>query len=317
MSWEDNIASRIFTPLGMSSSSVDPKIVADMKNIATGHMTLSDGSNWVLPSDWPYHGWMDTYGPAGNIRSNVIDMAQWLRLQLGRGTYKGETLLSTENLGYTHAPKTPVTSNPETGESASYASGWINQVKAPYPLIWHNGGTMGMHSIVAFVPATNIGLVVLTTTNSNSLPEIMALFLHDLYFDNPVDNTKLQRELEAIPMDMLRPFRRPFGATPPVGITPQEASDVPLDSFIGKYTNPAYGTFRVKRKGDSLVMVMGPLKIEAPLTQFKPYRFLMTLPDFPEGDMEVVFSSKKGSPPDRLVIEALGDVNNGVFTRIE
>ena len=28
---------------------------------------------------------LDTIGPAGSVNSNVLDMAQWLRLQLGRG----------------------------------------------------------------------------------------------------------------------------------------------------------------------------------------------------------------------------------------
>ena len=39
---------------------------------------------------------LDLIGPAGSINSNVKDMAQWLRFQLGKGEYEGKRLLSSK-----------------------------------------------------------------------------------------------------------------------------------------------------------------------------------------------------------------------------
>ena len=38
---------------------------------------------------------IDNIGPAGSIHTSVSDMAQWVRLQLGRGVYEGQRLLDS------------------------------------------------------------------------------------------------------------------------------------------------------------------------------------------------------------------------------
>jgi hypothetical protein len=42
-----------------------------------------------------------------------------------------------------------------------------------------------VHSVVGFIPAAQLGLVVLTNLSGTQLPEALLWYLNDLYFDNP------------------------------------------------------------------------------------------------------------------------------------
>jgi CubicO group peptidase (beta-lactamase class C family) len=114
------------------------------------HHTNEEKSNRpsATPDDWTYGDWIDSDGPAGGIRSNALDMSQWIRMQLGRGTFEGNQLVGAENIATTHEPKV-FASNQSFGEITSYASAWIYNSFSPNPVVWHSGSTSGMHSIVA------------------------------------------------------------------------------------------------------------------------------------------------------------------------
>jgi CubicO group peptidase (beta-lactamase class C family) len=47
---------------------------------------------------------MDNAAPAGGINSNAIEMAQWIRLQLGEGVYQGQKLLSAQRVKEMQTP---------------------------------------------------------------------------------------------------------------------------------------------------------------------------------------------------------------------
>src|SRR5687767_572211 len=98
-SWDDFVRGRIFTPLGMTSSSTSIKALADSDNVATPHSKFDDK---VGPVAWRN---IDNIGPAGSINSNVLDMAQWVRLQLGGGEYQGKRLISAAAVKEMHSPQ--------------------------------------------------------------------------------------------------------------------------------------------------------------------------------------------------------------------
>lgn len=66
--------------------------------------------------------------------------------------------------------------------------GWVYQEYEPYPMVWHNRGTIGHHSMIAFIPEANIGMVVLSNAGHTSLPEALAFKFFDMYFGNPTKN---------------------------------------------------------------------------------------------------------------------------------
>ncbi|GAF98771.1 unnamed protein product, partial [marine sediment metagenome] len=107
---------------------------------------------------------VDNIGPAGAINSNVLDMAQWLRLQLGRGEYEGRRLISEENLRETWATQIDIT------ESVGYGMGWIIREWEGQPVIEHGGNVSGFSAQVAMLPESNLGFVLLTNASASPLP---------------------------------------------------------------------------------------------------------------------------------------------------
>ena len=83
VSWDDFIRQRIFQPLGMTASSTTVTALRGVDNLAAPHADVNDTVRAI-----PYRN-IDNIAPAGSINSNVIDMAQWLRLQIGGGKYAG------------------------------------------------------------------------------------------------------------------------------------------------------------------------------------------------------------------------------------
>lgn len=100
-SWDELMEERIFEPLGMTSSTLSITEAQEDPRLALGY-------SWDKEEKEHEHEEMvslDTIGPAGSVNSNVVDMAQWLRLQLGEGKVDGERLISSERLTETWQPQ--------------------------------------------------------------------------------------------------------------------------------------------------------------------------------------------------------------------
>jgi CubicO group peptidase (beta-lactamase class C family) len=322
LSWENNLDTRIFGSLGMTETTAHPEIVATLSNIARGHILLGNDQLWPIPDNWIYADWLDTYGPAGNIRSNVPDMSKWIRMQLGNGNFEGNQLISAENIAAMHAPRVFV-SDQVLGEIGSYASGWIYNSFTPYPVVWHNGGTSGMHSIVALIPQAGIGLVVLTNTPTNSLPELMLEKSYALFFGKDHDtDAVIARSAAASTTARIAGPQSALNQAPrsrSVAAMSAQAS-LPLQAYLGTYTNPAYGPVEVRLDGDALQAVIGPKQLLIPLVAVGENSFSGAFPDMPEGEDEAFEATfilgESAQAASELMIDIFADVNAGRFSRI-
>jgi CubicO group peptidase (beta-lactamase class C family) len=97
---DEFIRERIFTPLAMSASNTSIIGFKNSDNVASPHAKLEDKVE-VIP--WRS---IDNIAPAGAINSNVLDMAQWVRLQLNQGTYNDQRLFSSGVSKEIHTPQT-------------------------------------------------------------------------------------------------------------------------------------------------------------------------------------------------------------------
>ena len=313
LSWENAMARRILGPLGMAESTVDPEVVPRMEDVATGHLTLADGSLWAIPPGWTWASWIDPFGPAGNLRSNVVDMSKWARMNLSNGTFEGKRILSPETVTFLQAPRTAVRS--EGKRTFSYALGWIHDSRSPSHVVWHNGGTSGMHSLVALYPAAGVGLVVLTNSVQNKVPEAMDEVLYGLLFPGAPSPDAAGRSDAAGKSDAAAPATpsparaeppsRPKGAAPPL----------PLGRYAGSYSNPAYGTVTVREKDGALVLTIGPKKIAAPMTHFAGNVFAFSFPSYPESETYATFEVLAGAPAARVQLDLAATVKGGWFER--
>jgi hypothetical protein len=298
--WEENVGERLFKPLGMFSSSADLKGFQHGKNVASLHVK-KEGKVTALPRDWPYLNWVYVYGPAGGLNSNVVDMSKWLGLQLGKGKFNGRQLISANNLEWLHTPKTVMGS--ERGEISHYCLGWISTAKRPYPLIWHNGGTTGHKTMVAFVPQAGIGLVVLSNLIT-TLPEALAFRFYDLYFGNPL--LDWSQEMLAKTRESEQKGKAPPPPSPP-------APPLPLELYVGTYNNLVYGRATVLTDKDGLTLTVGPGKVRCSLRPFDRDNFLGYWPDLGDGsEFKTTFRIAGDGRAHTLVVDWDG---NTEFTR--
>lgn len=302
-SWETNIEERIFKPVGMTESSESASALMMSKNAATGH-SMEDGKIEVVKKslNWPY-----VYGPAGGINSNVIDMSKWLRLQINDGEIDGKRIVSAENMHFMHSPKTIAMTTPEGNKY--YCESWVYDDTRPYPMIWHNGGTTGYHTMLAFWPDVKLGIVILTNTVPNELAEVLPKYLNDLYFDNPRRDWSSEKLVEANKKKADEAAKKPKKSASPM-------KAMPLDKYAGTYHNDVYEDAVVSAEGAGLTVTLGPDKIKMLLKHWDKDTFSSSIPAFGSTDSGfVTFSSDAAGNVTGMVIDMFNSDGLGEFER--
>ena len=179
-SWDEYVREKIFIPLEMTNTNTSIRDFQPNGNIAIPHNEVN-GKNVAIE----YVNW-DNIGPAGSINSSVSDMAQWLKLQLGKGKLDGvrfwkdeRTYEMWENL----TPK-PVSKwqreNMPSRHFNGYGLGWDLMDYEGYKVVSHSGGYDGMISKTVLVPDLNLGFVILTN-NISSVTSCLTYEILDEY----------------------------------------------------------------------------------------------------------------------------------------
>jgi len=233
-SWDDVVKKGILDPLGMKSSSSTAEAIEKAPDHATGHRQDKSGTVAI-----PFHQFFPyIHGPAGGINSNIPDMAQWLRLQLGRGQFEENIIVSEKNLDVTWTPRVAI------NERISYAVGWVVTATPNGRIIWHNGGTMGFGAHVGFLPDRGVGIVVLTNAENAGFPDAVAQWVYDRLLGNDgVDNVALALEAARAKQAAEDKEAAPPGKAP----APQD-----LSALAGTYVSPLLGDVTASVVGTKL-----------------------------------------------------------------
>ncbi|MFC2164677.1 serine hydrolase [Acidobacteriota bacterium] len=160
--WDSLIKERIFGPLGMKNSTTSINHIQKDDSFSLGYLWEEDLETYrELPRRV-----VDNVGPAGSIVSTVLDMAQWVRFQLGRGEFEGKRLLSETQHKETWKRQMKI----EGG--AGYGFGWILSRWEKQRVITHGGNTDGFAAQVALLPESNLGFVLLANVTATPLQEL-------------------------------------------------------------------------------------------------------------------------------------------------
>jgi len=234
--WNTVLRQELLDPLGMKDSSYTAKAIEAAANHAQGYRWTPEGTIEVpFTPIFPYH-----YGGAGNINSTLEDMARWVRLQLGSGTFEGRRLVSKENLAVTRTPKVAV------NEQISYALGWQISQTPNGNIVWHGGKTDGFGSFVGMVPDRNIGIIILTNEGNVGFPALLALWMFDRILNNP------KRDFVA---DQLKEAKTGFEKSTRLFAKPASSRPFPpLAPLAGHFVHPSFGEAVVTPDGEALVM---------------------------------------------------------------
>ena len=253
--WDDFVRERIFVPLGMTDSGTSVRTLAGSRDVAAPHSKL-DGR--VVPV--PYRN-VDNIAPAGSINSNVVDLAQWVRLQLGDGTYAGKQLVSPAAMKEMAMPQTIIRLEglmsrmyPEA-HFLSYGLGWFLSDYRGRKLVEHGGAIDGMRAVVAMIPEEKIGVVVLTNLNGTILPVALSYRIFDAYLGAPARDwsAELLKTMNGLE-EQVRAAAAKMEAARVTGTKPSLA----LEKYSGTYRSELYGDATVGIENGKPTLRRGP-----------------------------------------------------------
>jgi CubicO group peptidase (beta-lactamase class C family) len=271
-SWEEFVQQRIFDPLGMSSSNFS---IAESKKTPDLALPYREENDEVQETN--FYERQHAIGPAGAINSSVTDMSKWLMLQLNKGKYGEQQIISENQLAQIHTPQIIVPQPHKYTElsHASYALGWSVETYRGHTLIQHGGGIDGFSSLTTFLPDDNIGIVVLTNQNGCPVHTIVTYNACDrlLGLEEVVWNERIHKEHQEV-METIKKALEPNLADR----VPDTQPSHPLAAYTGEFEHPGYGTITIKQDGEQLALTLNEMTL--PMEHYHYDIFLATLKRF-------------------------------------
>jgi CubicO group peptidase (beta-lactamase class C family) len=213
---------RIFEPIGMDSATLSVDEALADENLALPHVyDMTTGEQTTIPIDFERFG--EPIAPAGAPWSNANEMALYALTAMNEGTApNGTQIISAENLAEAQ------TAGITMGGNAYYGMGWIADKYNGLDLVWHNGGTSGFSSDLAFLPDADLGVVVLSNASGasnfvNSIREYVFEQAFDLEHSADARYTAVQAQME----DMIRLMTEDAQF-----VTPEPSS---VEIYVGEY----------------------------------------------------------------------------------
>lgn len=248
--WADAADDILFGPLGMTRTTYRHSDFLKQSNRTAMHVRV-DGK-WVQK----YSRNADQEAPAGGGNSSVLDLAQWLKLQLAGGVWKGKPLIDPAALQETHIPHSLSNiPNAPSARSGFYGLGTDVSVDAAGRVrISHSGAFFqGASTSYVMMPSADLGIVVLTNGMPIGVPESIGAYFFDL------------AEVGRFTFDWLDGYAGQFaillantsvlaGKNPPAHPKPAH----PLSFYTGTYTAPFYGPIKIELRAGRLHLLIGP-----------------------------------------------------------
>ena len=300
ISYDDYLKTNFFEPLGMKNTNTSVKYHENSKNLAIPH-TVKDGKIVTIP----YISW-DNIAPAGAINSSVLDMSEWIKLQLNNGTLNGKEYfskkISREMWSANTINEISSTDNylfPSMHFHA-YGLGWDLFDYHGKKIVNHSGGLDGMISKVALVPEENFGFVILTNS-MNYFPDALTYRILDMLLDKPK-------------MDYSELFVRFIKQGNQMAIenekTIEDARNKKLkstttsDKLVGTYGGKLYGDATITLEGKKLMLQMLPTpQYYSELKHWQADTFTVKFDEFPSLPTGKVYFTydKEGNPTEFFI----------------
>ncbi|OYU95996.1 MAG: serine hydrolase [Bacteroidetes bacterium B1(2017)] len=251
LSWDEYIKKTFFEPLGMQHTNTS---FESMKNDANSCAPHSIYKGKLVQAGLTN---IENMGPSASINSCVADMSKWLLMQLDSGRFNGQQIVPFKVLQETR--KSQMISNDfnsrlfPSKHFANYGLGW-NSYDYNSMRVWeHSGGANGFVTKTEFIPEANLGVIVYTNSDANSLYDAMAKQIIEAYLNMPYRNVSeiyFNRsapgvEKEKKDLDSLLTLASSKVKLP-----------VDIKKFEGAYSNYTYGTMLIKAEKGKLKMYL-------------------------------------------------------------
>jgi len=240
--WSDYIKEHFFKPLGMNRSTTSLDEMKKLGNYAFPHK-IGNGKVSTLKDFYS----IETVAPAGAINSNVVDMSQWIRLQLKKGKYNNKQIFSERQSNEMWSNQTAI-------ENMNYGLGWFIRYWNGKKLLNHGGGMPGMISDVSLIPEENFGLVILSNAETGMVTAIRNYIMESFFLNEPKDWNKMMLDNWK---KRIENFEKENKRREDVRVKDTKPS-LPLEKYCGVYEDKMYGKAEVSLKDGNLFLQFLP-----------------------------------------------------------
>lgn len=256
MKWERFMNERVFAPLGMKNTFPDLASTLKYADRSAAHFDIK-GKVQPIPEDVA-----DPIGPAGSVWSTSDDIAKWVNFMLGNTTVNGKELLKPETYREMLKPQVIVPRSefyPTTALTkpnwTTYGFGWFQHDYRGEMLNFHTGSLSGRTAIVGLLPAKKLGIYIFGNIDHAEVRHALMYKALDVFGfgDNTRDWSKEAKQL----YDGLKAEGAKRQAAVIAKRVANTAPSLPLEAYVGKYSDPFFGTATVELNGGKLKLAFG------------------------------------------------------------
>ena len=244
MPWERFIKERLFTPLGMRNSYPNLSSSKGYTNRSASHFDIK-GKTEVIP-EMP----ADSIAPAGAVWSTADDIGKWVTFMLGDGTWNGRVLIKPATFNEILKPQVIVPASQFYPTVAitkphwmTYGLAWFQHDYRGEMVNFHTGSLDGRTAIVGLMRDKKLGVYIFGNLDHAELRHALMYKVFDVFgFD---DNSR----------DWSSEFKTLYDGLKAQGekrrdtLLSQRALNtkpsLPLEAYVGKYSDPFYGSVTV------------------------------------------------------------------------
>ena len=302
--WEDLSDEVLYRPLGMAATSSRFADFTARPNHAVNHVKVGDKWEPRFQRD------PDPQSAAGGVSSSVNDMARWLIMLLGNGTYNGQRVASPEAL--LPAITAQVISAPAKtpkARSGFYGYGFNVSVTSSGRTEYSHSGAFSLGEATNFVvlPSEDLGIIALTNAAPIGVPETLTAEFMDVVQYGQIRENWADLYKQAIGW-MNNPEGSLVGKQPLANPAPAR----PLSDYAGVYANDYWGPAIVTEHDGALQLALGPKNQTFTLAHWDgdTFTFPLTSENGPPGTIsKAIFSGNT------LNLEYFDTDKLGTFTR--
>jgi CubicO group peptidase (beta-lactamase class C family) len=240
--YDKAMQTRVFGPLGMSSSTLEFSQATRRPNHASAHAPGRDGNPSLVVSG--VNEGVVVMRPAGGVWSNVTDMLKYVAMELANGKLPdGKPYIAQETLLARRLPQASVS------RGVTYGMGLNIEDRYGITSVYHGGDNVGYHSQMVWLPEHGTGGVILT----NGIPGWYFAYafrrkMLELLFDGrPEADAWISTIAKAFFEDLEK--KRKLVSVPAVG------GDVA--KLASRYANDELGEISIRRAGAATIFDFG------------------------------------------------------------
>lgn len=260
--WQDQLASRIFKPLGMTRT--------------TARASVADAAGWPVAKPYSFAA-ADRTQPlylrktdatmhaAGGMLSTAPDLATFLIAQLADGKLGRKQVLPAAVVRASHVRQATTDSRYLDFPRDGYAWGWYTGEYQGRRMLHHFGGFAGFHAHLSFMPEENIGLVVLNNEDvlSARLTNLIAEYGYALALGDAGIATQAPARFAKLAEDARKLDQSAAAQREKIRARAWRLP-LPRQAYAGRYAHAALGDVTVEVEADGRMRLRwGQLQAEA------------------------------------------------------